>query len=214
MSKDKELVSKISEMMYSLPAVNDPNVEWQHMWEEFKKIDDIEIKITQSKFKKFEPLYQAINIKDKNQYTADEFKILKDLSTELINTVNPYKKFYVVDDIDHNKIIYELPAIFNRVNLLNEHKEDKDTAVTANNVFDNLGSHQMKYYRFSGAQYLLQMIKESQSVEEYITNMIELGELSAKFHNDPRVAAIDEQLIKLLETVENVTDDGIIYKED
>lgn len=171
-------------ILTKLPSVQDPNIEWSHLYEQFKEIDDKPVVLTEDEFEKYKRVLFNPQYIGKIKQGSAEFDDLRGLSSEFLSKINPYKPFTIVD-ISGN-VISTYPAIFTQINSLNEHPEDKESSVAANNVFDNLGSHQLEGYRHSATVYLMNAIMQCQDHEKLINALKEYGDMTAAFHKgDP-----------------------------
>lgn len=145
--------------------------EWKEMCEEFNRItNEKSIKIPKSEFEeKYSKFYNPKNM-DLLRKGTTQFESWREDCNEFLKRIDPYRPFEVVDDNDPTIVIRTFPPIFRMIDTLNTPNLGKgikrnydaegniiDTnylSSVVNNVFDKLGTHQLRAVRDKGTAIL------------------------------------------------------------
>lgn len=166
------------------------------IYEHFTKAHAKKTIIRYSDFKKFEILYNQ-ELKQrvmKGEATEEEIDTVTKLSSELMNTIDPYKPFKVIDD-QTEEVIFTLPALFMPINYLHGkagftvdklaqaiiHDDGQRGSISDINVTKSLSD-------------LYRTVTAAQSKEDILKHIDVTNQLAQKFHKTVHGKGVFEEV--------------------
>lgn len=175
------------------------DAELDRLYSSFKKNVDVPSIMSLSNLERFAPLFSKNNaeacLTSSATFTVAVETELKNLSTELYRSVDPYKPIYIVPDdvkrqldenlIEHdeaiNYAIYVLPALYNRLHISDGNRELTDAFSNCCFNDDHNANSPIAIKRREIANAIGDVIAKSQSLDEIRQNAESFCQLCKNF---------------------------------